>query len=153
MKQNRRLFIKKSVAVTGAIYLQPWLNNAQTISEYILAPMPYTFDALEPHIDAKTMELHYSKHHKGYVNQLNKAMANTQPLPTLESLLNNISKYTIAIRNNGGGHFNHSMFWQMMDAKGGGLPNGKLLALLTQHFGDFDAFKQAFKKAALSQFG
>ncbi|MBL7925649.1 MAG: superoxide dismutase [Bacteroidia bacterium] len=124
------------------------------MSEYTLAPLPYAFSDLEPHIDTKTMELHYGKHHQAYVTQLNKALANTgKPAPSLDNLMQTISKYGVAVRNNGGGHFNHTLFWQMMQPNGGGQPQGKLADMITLQFGSFEKFKQAFKTAALSQFG
>src|SRR5688572_15339049 len=92
-----------------------------------LPPLPYDYKALEPHIDAATMELHYTKHHQAYVTNLNKALEEAKAAPkSLWDVLSNISKYSAAVRNNAGGHYNHSLFWTIMSPKGGGLPSGKL---------------------------
>ncbi|HCS19487.1 MAG TPA: superoxide dismutase [Bacteroidetes bacterium] len=119
-----------------------------------LPKLPYAFDALEPHIDARTMEIHHGKHHAAYVNNLNAALEGTADAgKSLEDLMKNISKLPMAVRNNGGGHWNHSMFWTIMSPNGGGLPTGPLADAINADLGGFDAFKEAFSKAAATRFG
>ncbi|MCF8218900.1 MAG: superoxide dismutase [Bacteroidales bacterium] len=116
--------------------------------------LPYAYDALEPYIDAQTMELHYSKHHNGYFNKLQNAAKGTEvENMTLNDVFKNISKYPKGIRNNGGGHFNHNLFWSVMGPDKGGQPSGKLMEAINKHFGSFDEFKEKFEKAALGRFG
>ncbi|PKQ69210.1 superoxide dismutase [Labilibaculum manganireducens] len=119
-----------------------------------LPKLPYAYDALEPHIDARTMEIHHSKHHAGYTNNLNAAVSGTDiEEQSIENILANISKQSVAVRNNGGGFFNHDLFWQVMSPKGGGKPSGSLLAAIEKDFGSFDSFKEEFSKAAATRFG
>jgi Fe-Mn family superoxide dismutase len=124
-----------------------------------LPPLPYPFDALEPHIDAKTMEIHHDKHHGAYVNNLNKALeghAELQELPVEELLarIGNVPEAVrTAVRNNGGGHLNHSMFWKVMKKGGGGEPSGDLADAIKRTFGSFGDFRKAFAQAATSRFG
>lgn len=119
-----------------------------------LPSLPYEFAALEPHIDARTMEIHHGKHHQAYVNNLNNAVkGNAGEGKSLEELMANVSKYSMAVRNNGGGHWNHSLFWQLMSPAGGGNPEGKLLSDITTAFGSIEAFKEQFNTAATTRFG
>jgi Fe-Mn family superoxide dismutase len=119
-----------------------------------LPKLEYAFDALEPHIDAKTMEIHHSKHHGGYVAKLNAAIEGTDAENmSLEDIMKNMSKFSTAIRNNGGGHFNHTMFWTVMSPKGGGQPTGELAEAINSTFGSFDKFKEEFSNAAATRFG
>ena len=129
---------------------------------FTLPPLPYAYDALEPHIDARTMEIHHDKHHAAYVANLNKAVAQMPwggPPPTFEYLENNWLKDAaylsrdLSVRNNGGGHYTHSLFWQMMKKGGGGEPSGDLAKAIDASFGNFGAFKDSLSKAALGQFG
>ena len=121
---------------------------------YSLPPLPYSFDALEPHIDATTMEIHHDRHHKGYVDNLNKAIAGTDAEgKTLEELMANISAYPTAVRNNGGGHFNHSLFWSILAPNAGGQPSGDLAQAINEAFGSFDALKEKLNTAASTRFG
>ncbi len=121
---------------------------------FTLPKLKYEYAALEPHIDAKTMEIHYTKHHGAYTNNLNAAIEETDMAgKTIEELLANISKYPIAVRNNGGGFYNHSLFWDVLSPKGGGQPKGELLSAIEQTFGTFDEFKDLFNKAAATRFG
>lgn len=118
-----------------------------------LPNIPYAYNALEPHIDARTMEIHHGKHHNGYVNNLNNAIAGTDMEgKSLEELLANHTDIA-AVRNNGGGHYNHSLFWTVMGPNGGGEPSGELADAINAAFGSFDAFKDAFAKAAATRFG
>ncbi|WP_373396032.1 superoxide dismutase [Algoriphagus halophilus] len=118
-----------------------------------LPSLPYAYDALEPNIDARTMEIHYTKHHNGYVTNLNNAIAGTDlEGKSLEELLK-IAGSNTAVRNNGGGHFNHSLFWTILSPNGGGTPTGELAAAIDAKFGSFDAFKETFNKAAATRFG
>jgi superoxide dismutase, Fe-Mn family len=119
-----------------------------------LPKLPYDYKALEPHIDAQTMEIHHSKHHNAYVTNLNKALEGGDfANKSLEELMAMISKLPAAVRNNGGGHYNHSMFWQVMKPNGGGKPTGAVAAGIDQAFGNFDAFKEKFNAAAATRFG
>lgn len=124
-----------------------------------LPSLNYGYDELEPYIDAKTMEVHYTKHHQGYVNNLNKALEGHEELKnlSLEDLIKSLDRLPedirTAVKNNGGGHLNHSMFWEIMKPSGGGDPKPMLLAKINENFGSFDAFKEEFKKAALGRFG
>ncbi len=118
-----------------------------------LPSLPYAYDALEPNIDARTMEIHYTKHHNGYVTNLNNAIAGTDlEGKSLEELLK-IAGSNTAVRNNGGGHYNHSLFWSILSPDGGGAPTGELAAAIDAKFGSFDAFKETFNKAAATRFG
>lgn len=119
-----------------------------------LPALPYAHNALEPHVDSMTMEIHHGKHHAAYVNNLNAALTGTENEgKSLESLLANISKLPAAVRNNGGGHYNHSLFWAIMSPNGGGAPKGELAAAIDSTFGSFDAFKEKFASAAATRFG
>ena len=127
---------------------------------FTLPPLPYPSDALEPHIDKTTMEIHHGKHHNAYVTNLNKALesAPTVAGKTIEELLTNNCAMVpdairTAVRNNGGGHLNHSMFWEIMGPKGGGQPSGSLASAIASTFGSFDAFKEKFAAAGVGRFG
>ncbi|MFQ2480167.1 superoxide dismutase [Aeromonas caviae] len=126
---------------------------------HTLPALPYAYDALEPHIDAKTMEIHHSRHHQTYVTNLNAALADLPELAALplEALLARIDSLPAqvqgAVRNHGGGHANHSLFWQVMSPQGGGEPDGELAAAIERDLGGLEAFKQAFTQVALSRFG
>jgi Fe-Mn family superoxide dismutase len=118
-----------------------------------LPALPYALDALEPHIDARTMEIHHGKHHNAYVTNLNAAIAGTElEGKSLEELMK-VAGSNAAVRNNGGGHWNHSLFWQILSPTGGGLPTGEIAAAIDAKFGSFDAFKEAFNKAGATRFG
>ena len=118
-----------------------------------LPALPYAFDALEPHIDARTMEIHHGKHHNAYVTNLNVAIAGTDlESKSLEELMK-VAGSNTAVRNNGGGHWNHSLFWEIISPTGGGLPSGELAAAINAKFGTFEAFKETFNKAAATRFG
>lgn len=119
-----------------------------------LPALPYAHNALEPHVDTATMEIHHGKHHAAYVNNLNAAITGTEHEgKSLEVLMANISKLPAAVRNNGGGHYNHSLFWTLMSPSGGGEPSGDLAAAITSAFGSFTAFKEEFAKAGATRFG
>jgi Fe-Mn family superoxide dismutase len=126
---------------------------------FTLPPLPYGYDALEPNIDARTMEIHHTKHHQGYVNNLNAAIEKAPELQnkSLDELLKNLSavpeKVRTAVRNNAGGHWNHSMFWAIMAPNAGGEPNGALANAIGKAFGDFSKFKEQFNAAASGRFG
>lgn len=120
---------------------------------FTLPALPYAFDALEPHIDARTMEIHHGKHHNAYVTNLNNAVTGTDlEGKSLEELMK-VAGSNTAVRNNGGGHWNHSFFWQIISPNGGGTPTGDLAAAIDAKFGSFDAFKETFNKAAATRFG
>jgi superoxide dismutase, Fe-Mn family len=119
-----------------------------------LPKLDYAYTALEPHIDAKTMEIHHSKHHQAYVTNLNNAIAGTDAEKlSIEDICKNISKYPMAVRNNGGGHFNHSLFWQVMSPNGGGMPTGELAKAIEVDLGGFEKFKADFMAAGATRFG
>jgi Fe-Mn family superoxide dismutase len=129
------------------------------MAEYTLPPLPYDYAALEPHIDAKTMEIHYTKHHQTYITNLNNAIKDHPELQnkTIEDLISHLDAVPeairAAVRNNGGGHANHSLFWQLMKPGGGGEPSGALAQAITAELGGFAAFKETFGKAGLTRFG
>ncbi|HRB71090.1 MAG TPA: superoxide dismutase [Flavobacterium sp.] len=119
-----------------------------------LPKLPYAYDALEPHIDARTMEIHHSKHHNAYTTNLNAAIAGTDlEGKTIEEILNGLDLSKAAVRNNGGGFYNHNLFWEVMSPNGGGLPTGELAEAINASFGSFDEFKAQFSKAGATQFG
>ncbi len=119
-----------------------------------LPKLPYAFDALEPNIDAKTMEIHHDKHHQGYTNNLNAAIEGTdKEAKSIEDILKNLDMDNKAVRNNGGGFYNHSLFWKVMSPNRGGKPSGDLAKAIDDAFGSFDAFKEKFSNAAKTQFG
>lgn len=125
---------------------------------YSLPNLPYAYDALEPHIDAKTMEIHHTKHHQAYINKVNDAIAGTdlesKPIDDLVRDLSSVPEnIRTAVRNNGGGHANHSLFWTIMSPDGGGAPSGDLAAAIDAAFGDFGKFQQEFNNAAATRFG
>lgn len=170
---TRRQALKTTALVATAAAVAP-TALAQTApgAPFTLPPLPYASDALEPHIDAQTMEIHHGRHHKAYVDNLNRAFAdfpdikNLFSVPSydflLDALLVNLNstrlnsvpeKIRTAVRNNGGGHYNHSLFWQIMKKNGGGEPKGELAKAIETSFGNCAAFKDAFAKAGLGQFG
>ena len=125
---------------------------------YTLPALPYAFDALEPHIDTQTMEIHHTRHHQTYVNNLNAALKDTglddKPVEALVSAVDSLPEAVrTAVRNNAGGHYNHSLFWTVMSPTGGGVPQGALARAIDSDLGGFDAFMDAFTKAALTRFG
>ena len=121
---------------------------------FTLDPLPYANNALEPHFDALTMEIHHDRHHQAYVTNLNAAVAGTElEGKSIEEIVANISKAPAPVRNNGGGHWNHAFFWKSLSPNGGGEPTGELAQAITAKFGSFQAFKDEFKKAATGRFG
>lgn len=170
---SRRDFIKKSAALAIGSFLLSDINsnalnsdknsvlNKQPLTEkpaFVLPALPYSYDALEPHIDKLTMEIHHSKHHQAYVTNLNKAIETVDASLVsnnfdIESILRNIDKLPVAIRNNGGGHYNHSLFWTLMKPNGGGEAQGKLSRAINVDFGSFENFKKKFAEVAMSRFG
>ncbi|MCT7966253.1 superoxide dismutase [Laspinema sp. D1] len=134
-------------------------GNELSASPAELPPLPYPYNALEPHIDAQTMELHHDKHHASYVSNLNKALENNSNLQnqSVEALIRNLNQVPenirTAVRNNGGGHVNHSMFWEIMSPNGGGEPTGAIAQAINDTFGSFETFKEQFNQAGTRQFG
>jgi Fe-Mn family superoxide dismutase len=119
-----------------------------------LPNLPYAYDALEPHIDARTMEIHHTKHHNAYLTKLNGAIAGTEMEgKNIEDLLKGLDMNNAAVRNNGGGYYNHCLFWEVMSPNGGGLPSGDLASAINDAFGSFEQFKDAFSNAAANRFG
>ena len=175
---SRRDFIKKSALLSTGIFMGTSIINSTLAAntsdsdssffldyilksqeaDYTLPKLPYTYNALEPHIDKLTMEIHYSKHHQAYVTNLNKAIETldktiADKAKNLSTIFENMSLFPEAIRNNGGGHYNHSLFWNLMKPNGGGEPKGKLGEAINATFGSFDAFKKQFADAAAKRFG
>ncbi|MCB0410804.1 MAG: superoxide dismutase [Flavobacteriales bacterium] len=119
-----------------------------------LPKLPYAYDALEPHIDARTMEIHHGKHHAGYTNNLNAAILGTDlEGKSIEDILTNLDMNNMAVRNNGGGYYNHDLFWKVMSPNGGGNPTGPIADAITAEFGSYESFKEEFAKAAATRFG
>ena len=151
----------KAAAGSAAAFLIPATARAARdgATGFTLPPLPYPFDALEPHIDAKTMEIHHDKHHKAYVDNLNAALKDlpdwkSKPVGVVCASLQSLPEgVRTAVRNNGGGHYNHSMFWTLMKKDGGGQPGGDLLKAIEAAFGSFDGFQKAFTDAAMKRFG
>ncbi len=164
LMMTRRQAIQQTVgaaATLAALGQVPSSFAAQPAASgpFQLPKLPYALDALEPHIDAKTMEIHHGKHHAAYIAQLNKAVIGKPALQgrTVEDLLLSLSSLPTdiqgAVRNHGGGHYNHSLFWQSMSRSGGGEPQGDLAAAIDKSFGSFASFRERFSEAALKQFG
>lgn len=152
---SRRRFLQLSALSAGALVTLPKLGFAlgHEHASFTLDPLPYAYNALEPHIDALTMEIHHSRHHKAYIDNLNRLCNENHVHETsLEAILSNISRYPVGIRNNGGGHWNHRFFWNSMKPNSAG-PNGKVKEALGAAFGDFETFKTRFADAAKSRFG
>ncbi len=119
-----------------------------------LPKLEYSYDALEPYIDARTMEIHHSKHHGGYTSKLNAAVEGTDlERKSIEELLSSVSKHPTAVRNNGGGYYNHNLFWKLLAPNAGGKPEAELLTAIEKYFGSFDQFKETFNNAAATRFG
>jgi Fe-Mn family superoxide dismutase len=130
------------------------LSSKKTIMPFTLAPLPYSHDALEPHIDTLTMQIHHGKHHQAYVDNLNKAIAGSDhENKSLETLIASAGTISPAVRNNGGGHWNHTFFWESLGTNAGGNPTGELADAISSAFGSFDAFKEKFNNAGLTRFG
>ena len=132
------------------------INGSNLVmSKFELAPLPYAHNALEPYVDAQTMEIHHGKHHAAYVANLNKAVEGNAELEgkSLEELFKNISKLPVAVRNNSGGHYNHTMFWNVMGPNKGGKPSGALADAINETFGSFEKFQETFNAAATTRFG
>jgi Fe-Mn family superoxide dismutase len=129
-------------------------NSGDEPSPFTQLKLPYSYDALEPHIDAKTMEIHYSKHHAAYTKNFNAALADNKITTTdINEIFRNISKYPAALRNNGGGFYNHNLYWSIMAPKAGGEPSGNLANRINNDFGSFAKFKEDFSKSGMGQFG
>jgi superoxide dismutase, Fe-Mn family len=163
---NKRTFIKTSLTGLAGLISYPFVSRAgigETVlpagdtslqqGKFELTRLPYAYDALEPHIDAKTMEIHHSRHHTGYVNNLNQALEGSRRNASLDELMKNISDLSMAVRNNGGGHYNHDLFWKIMSPRGGGEPTGDLLSAINRDFGSFSSFRDKFSNAASTRFG
>jgi len=129
-------------------------TTMKTLTKFELKPLPYAYDALEPFIDKLTMEIHYSKHHKAYYDNFMNAIKDTEmESMDIKDIFKNISKYPAVVRNNSGGYFNHTLYWENMKAHGGGLPTGKLAEAITKTFISFDEFKKQFAEAGKTRFG
>jgi superoxide dismutase, Fe-Mn family len=165
---SRRKFLKKSALLSlGGVAanlisgeklnaLEKFGNEHFSLEPFTLAPLPFAYDALEPFIDKETMELHYSKHHQAYVNNLNKALETTKhpAVSSLEDIFANIPAFTDGVRNNAGGHYNHTLFWSLLLKNGeGNAPTGKVADAIKSSFGSFDEFKKQFADAGMKRFG
>jgi Fe-Mn family superoxide dismutase len=163
-ESNRRQFLKTAAITSLAGIVLPGILKAGITAEpsaaeanvddfFSLPMLGYGYDALEPHIDTMTMQIHHSRHHQAYVTNLNKAVKENNIDASLDDLLKNISKYPAAVRNNGGGHWNHTFFWKEMKPAGGGEPSGKAAEAINASFESFDKFKAVFNDAAMKRFG
>ncbi len=153
---NRSEFLKLAFgAAAGLTFAQTRVLGLQQAGPFTLAPLPYDAAALEPHIDKMTMEIHHGRHHKAYVDNLNKAVAGTDMSGmNIDQLVRSIdAKTPAAVRNNGGGHWNHTFFWNTLSPKGGGQPKGALADAINKKYGSFDKFKEEWAKAATGRFG
>jgi len=161
---QRRFFLKAAALSTFSLYgksietinntISNKLRSTNTMAKFELPSLPYAYDALEPHIDKLTMEIHHSKHHQAYVNNLNNAVAGTElEGKSLEEIFASISKAPVAVRNNGGGVYNHNLFWTNMKPNGGGEPTGAVADAINGSFGSFEEFKKLFSAAAATRFG
>lgn len=168
---NKRDFIKTSILVgAGTLLSAPLISSCASgagkssnlltslvpfgAAGFEQLPLNYAFDALAPNVDAQTMELHYGKHHAGYTKKFNAALKEGGiELTDVHEIFANVSSYSAGVRNNGGGYFNHALYWNIMSPDGGGAPGGKLLTAIEDSFGSLDAFKELFSKAAATQFG
>lgn len=162
---NRKNFILSAATIIGGsltsvlankigINIQKINERNNVMSKFELPALPYSYDALEPYIDKATMEIHHTKHHQAYVNNLNKAVEGTElEGKTLEEMFSMMSKLPAAARNNGGGHWNHDFFWKIMIPGGSKQPEGKLLESINSAFGSFEDFKKKFSEAAIGRFG
>jgi Fe-Mn family superoxide dismutase len=162
---SRRSFLKKSATLAlGTIAASSIVNSmfssnlSDEVSKFTLDKLPYGYDTLEPHIDKLTMEIHHDKHHQAYVNNLNKAMETLDPTIlggsiTFSSIFKKMDKLPIAIRNNAGGHYNHTFFWNVMKPNSGGTPTGNLATAINATFGSFEEFKKQFTDAGMKRFG
>lgn len=161
---ERRKFLQSSVLAGTTILLgqhslfsTDFLGKTENMNStvlFTLPDLPYAHEALEPYIDTMTMEIHHGKHHAAYVTNLNKAVTGTEwESKPLEDILGNVSKLPIAVRNNGGGHYNHSLFWKWMKPQGGGVPSGELAEAMNRDFASFDKFKEQFTGAGMTRFG
>lgn len=151
---NRKAFLSTLVGgITASLVSQARLFAGVVAGPYSLPALPYALDALEPHIDKKTMEIHHGKHHQGYVNNLNAAIANT-PMEKMElvDIFKKMSQHPVAVRNNGGGHWNHTFFWELLSPTKT-TPSARVLAAITRDFGSLEAMQTAFNAAAGSRFG
>ncbi len=166
MSDKRRDFLKKSAllglsGIAGKLFSEEKLNVIDALAnadgfKHTLPALPYAYNALEPFIDAQTMEIHHSKHHKAYVDKLNAALESYKSDKTLDALFTQISKLDSAIRNNGGGHYNHSLFWQLMQANPEGkknIPDGNIQEAITAQFHSFEEFQKEFTDKAMKIFG
>jgi len=162
MERRKFLFALGAIPVVSTFgtitdkfqYFSKQKRSTNTMSKFELPQLPYGYDALEPYIDKMTMEIHHDKHHNAYVTNLNKAVDGTELAgKSLEEMFSTISKLPVAVRNNGGGHWNHSLFWTVMKQNGGGNPTGKIADAINSAFGSFDEFKTKFSTAAATRFG
>ena len=164
-ENNRRQFLKKLTiaglagmalpAISGAFSSDEKGFFAESLTDdFISLPMlGYGYDALEPHIDTITMQIHHSRHHQAYVTNLNKAMKENNIDADIDQIIKNVSKYPMVVRNNGGGHWNHTFFWKLMKPNGGGVPTGKIAEAINQSFESFQKFQALLNDAALKRFG
>jgi Fe-Mn family superoxide dismutase len=163
-KNNRRHFLKNAALLSVAGLAMPsflkgsepesFISPTGILDDFFSLPMlGYGYEELEPHIDTMTMQIHHSRHHQAYVTNLNNAMKQNNLDGTIEDLMKNVSKYPAAVRNNGGGHWNHTFFWKEMKPNGGGVPTGKIADAINGTFESFEKFKAAFADAAMKRFG
>ncbi len=148
------MFEPKLLNFIPSYQLNEFIIKPNTIMAFTLPDLPYAFDALEPNIDATTMEIHHDRHHAGYTTKLNAAIEGTDlEGKSIEDILSGVSAHSTGVRNNGGGYYNHNLFWEVMSPNGGGAPTGAVGDAITSTFGSYDAFKEQFAAAAGSRFG
>lgn len=148
------IFSTTAIAALVLMFTVSCAQQGEQRAVYTFEPLPYAYDALQPHIDAKTMEIHYDRHHRAYFNNFVNAVKDTEiDGMTLEAIFARMSDFPVSVRNNGGGHYNHTLFWSIMSPEGGGAPTGKLAQAINSTFGSFDAFKQQFERAGATRFG
>ena len=146
--------MKMAILMLAGAMLPTFSPGEEGAQALRFSPLPYAYDALEPHIDAQTMEIHYNRHHRGYFDKLVQAVQGTDLAgKPLEEMLGEVGGWPVDVRNNAGGHYNHTLFWKVMSPEGGGLPEGPLARQIDATFGSFPAFREEFKQAALSRFG
>lgn len=154
---RKRTFLKTTlITAVGAIVLKTneILANSEAFVPFVLPKLNFAYNALEPYIDAQTMEIHYTKHHQAYINNLNKALESMPKVPkSAEEICKHISKYPLSVRNNGGGHYNHSFFWNILSDKKNQSPLPKTQKIIQENFNTLNLFKEEFAKVALSRFG
>lgn len=154
MKKSILLLLILATTASAGLFAQKSKMEKRVKTEFVFEALPYAYDALEKAVDKETMEIHYDRHHRAYFNNFVKAIAGTEmEYLTLEEIFAGMSKYSVALRNNGGGHYNHTMFWSLMSPDGGGKPQNELAAAIVNTFGSYEEFQKQFEQAGATRFG